>query len=98
MSIAVSGVISSLFVIMAVEAWMKGHPPTRIHLGHNRSRHVHNHAPGARNDAEDREAARTTEGPNPAGSWKQPPGTSLGKTEKGAAPVRKGGPLPRLWT
>ena len=45
MSIAVSGVISSLFVIMAVEAWMKGQPPTRIHLGHNRSRHVHNHAP-----------------------------------------------------
>ena len=26
-SIAVSGVISSLLVIMAVEAWMKGQPP-----------------------------------------------------------------------
>ena len=26
-SIAMSGVISSLFVIMAVEAWMKGQPP-----------------------------------------------------------------------
>ena len=40
----------------------------------------------------------STEGPSPAGSWKLPPGTSLGKTEKGAAPVRKGGPLLRLWT
>ena len=57
MAIAISGVISSLFVIMALETWMNDQPPPRIHLGHNRFRHVHHHAPGTRHDAEDGEIA-----------------------------------------